>query len=213
MGLCPPLSPLLSPLPPPPPPPPWSARHPSKYGMWTAFPGGYIVYMYYYMLMRDEKEGRKKQARSNKQRGKATQLYIHVCLCFCSSNTAHPSVLYTRLFMSFQATCNYTMSCIFMVSFLSLLDTFSYAIIMSYIFFHVPSKFFFLPTVLLWMYNSIYTFALPCLYLSNACVYSSLVVCVPRVSVSELEVDGLAVDIVNRQQQLSLSAFCDQTSI
>ena len=29
---------------------------------------------------------------------------------------------------------------------------------------------------------------------------------------SELEVDGLAVDIVNRQQQLSLSAFCDQTS-
>ena len=29
--------------------------------------------MYIYMLMRDEKEGRKKQARSNKQQGKATQ--------------------------------------------------------------------------------------------------------------------------------------------
>ena len=115
MGLCPPLSPLLSPLPPPPPPPPWSARHPSKYGMWTAFPGGYIVYMYYYMLMRDEKEGRKKQARSNKQRGKATQHTQVYCI-------------YTSVYV-FQATCNYTMSCIFMVSFLSLLYTFSYAIL------------------------------------------------------------------------------------
>ena len=31
------------------------------------------MYMYMYMLMRDEKEGREKQARSNKQQGKATQ--------------------------------------------------------------------------------------------------------------------------------------------
>ena len=29
--------------------------------------------MYVHVLMRDEKEGRKKQARSNKQQGKATQ--------------------------------------------------------------------------------------------------------------------------------------------
>ena len=29
--------------------------------------------MYIHVLMRDEKEGRKKQARSNKQQGKATQ--------------------------------------------------------------------------------------------------------------------------------------------
>ena len=70
---------------------------------------------------------------------------------------------------------------------------------------------FFLPSHLSFK-TSIYAFALPCLFLSNACVYSSLVVCVPRVSVSELEVDGLAVDVVNRQP-LSLSAFCDQTRI
>ena len=31
------------------------------------------TYMYMYIFMRDEKEGRKKQARSNKQQGKATQ--------------------------------------------------------------------------------------------------------------------------------------------
>ena len=31
------------------------------------------MYMYIHVLMKDEKEGRKKQARSNKQQGKATQ--------------------------------------------------------------------------------------------------------------------------------------------
>ena len=31
------------------------------------------VHVYIHVLMRDEKEGRKKQARSNKQQGKATQ--------------------------------------------------------------------------------------------------------------------------------------------
>ena len=36
-----------------------------------------------YVLMRDEKEGRKKQARSNKQQGKATQhtQYMYICIC------------------------------------------------------------------------------------------------------------------------------------
>ena len=34
---------------------------------------GSILYVYIHVLMRDEKEGRKKQARSNKQQGKATQ--------------------------------------------------------------------------------------------------------------------------------------------
>ena len=31
------------------------------------------MYMYIHVVMRDEKEGKKKQARSNKQHGKATQ--------------------------------------------------------------------------------------------------------------------------------------------
>ena len=38
------------------------------------------VHMYMYMLMRDEKEGRKKPARSYKQQGKATQHTQHVRL-------------------------------------------------------------------------------------------------------------------------------------
>ena len=43
-------------------------------GMRTLFIYMYMyMYMYIYMLMRDEKDGRKKQARSNKQQGKATQ--------------------------------------------------------------------------------------------------------------------------------------------
>ena len=33
----------------------------------------YFSLLYMHVLMRDEKEGRKKQARSNKQQGKATQ--------------------------------------------------------------------------------------------------------------------------------------------
>ena len=49
------------------------------------------VYMYVYPrafhniscfnLMRDEKEGRKKQARSSKQQGKATHVNVHVFMC------------------------------------------------------------------------------------------------------------------------------------
>ena len=49
------------------------------------------IYMYMYMynynytcLMRDEKEGRKKQTRSNKQQGKATQ---HTQGCHCTTLT------------------------------------------------------------------------------------------------------------------------------
>ena len=48
----------------------------------------YNIYMYHrdiHVLMRDEKEGRKKQARSYKQQSKATQ---HTCTCMyvhCSS--------------------------------------------------------------------------------------------------------------------------------
>ena len=37
--------------------------------------------MYIDVLMRDEKEGRKKQARSNKQQGKATQHTQDVYMC------------------------------------------------------------------------------------------------------------------------------------
>ena len=37
--------------------------------------------MYIHVLMRDEKEGRKKHARSNKQQGKATQhMYMQICV-------------------------------------------------------------------------------------------------------------------------------------
>ena len=44
--------------------------------------GPYHLYhscVYVHVLMRDEKEGRKKQAKSNKQQGKATQ-HTHVCV-------------------------------------------------------------------------------------------------------------------------------------
>ena len=53
-----------------------------------------------HVLMRDEKEGRKKQARSNKQKGKATQhtqdMYIHVQLynIQCTiSNVQYPMIM------------------------------------------------------------------------------------------------------------------------
>ena len=42
--------------------------------MYTMYRCGYlVVFVSVHVLMRDEKEGRKKQARSNKQQGKATQ--------------------------------------------------------------------------------------------------------------------------------------------
>ena len=46
------------------------------------------MYIHVHVLMRDEKEGRKKQARSNKQQGKATQhTQVSVtCTLYCLSS-------------------------------------------------------------------------------------------------------------------------------
>ena len=40
--------------------------------------GTHVHFTIFHVLMRDEKEGRKKQARSSKQQGKATHVNIHV---------------------------------------------------------------------------------------------------------------------------------------
>ena len=63
----------------------------------------YIIHMYICMyihvLMRDEKEGRKKQARSNKQQGKATQPHPRQSLFLrkisCLRWDSEPMLLYT----------------------------------------------------------------------------------------------------------------------
>ena len=47
--------------------------HTCIYGTCTVGRYSPVCTMYIHVLMRDEKEGRKKQARSNKQLGKATQ--------------------------------------------------------------------------------------------------------------------------------------------
>ena len=57
---------------------------------------------YVHVLMRDEKEGRKKQARSNKQQGKATQhtqsshlyMYIHAYVHVCGYDIIHIAYFY-----------------------------------------------------------------------------------------------------------------------
>ena len=74
-----------------------SHQYPSTHTIHTVHRYIHIIYRYMYVrvLMRDEKEGRRKeegsrkQARSNKQQGKATQhtqgshFKLCVCLCLC----------------------------------------------------------------------------------------------------------------------------------
>ena len=72
--------------------------HVHVYELYVVIQNWLLVHQQIHVLMRDEKEGRKKQARSNKQQGKATQhtqvhvIHVH-CTCCCTCSKSSPICL------------------------------------------------------------------------------------------------------------------------